>query len=354
ALALYEESLQVDEQIGDIKGKATSLSVMANLFMGTGEWGKAESLILESLQLSKQLGHLQDVAFNIVKLGQIAENRDNISLAKQRYESGISIFRRLGMRREVAQVERMIASLGGKNRGAEQTQGVNPLQSAVQSARAAAKQGAFTAAVTHQQQAVAHARTRATDRNRDALVTLSVLLYNLAGYHQKLNQHAEAVACLEEVVALDKETGHEDLAADQQALAAAQAQLAASTAETTNAPDEDERAEQAAQARFAAHLASLSEDEQVALLQQVHFEQAEQQLLPQLANVLGGNIPPEQYPNIAASIDPLIAQIAADDALSAARHDLAALLQCATDYLRGQPHNVPARYAEQWAAWGLL
>ena len=75
--------------------------------------------------------------------------------------------------------------------------------------------------------------------------------------------------------------------------------------------------------------------------------------MPQLAAVLDSNIPPVQRPAIAANIEPLIAQIAADDTLGAARHDLAALLQCAADYLRGLSYRVPARYAARWAEWEI-
>ena len=73
-------------------------------------------------------------------------------------------------------------------------------------------------------QAVAAARAAGDDR--EALVELSVALYNLAGHYVELDQYAEAVRAFEEVVALDERTGHPDLDADRRTLAAAR-QMAA-------------------------------------------------------------------------------------------------------------------------------
>ncbi len=57
-----------------------------------------------------------------------------------------------------------------------------------------------------------------TEGEREALVTLSVLLYNLAGCYQKAGRYDDAVTALEEVVALDERTGHPDLGSDREAL----------------------------------------------------------------------------------------------------------------------------------------
>ena len=57
--------------------------------------------------------------------------------------------------------------------------------------------------------------------NRDALVTLSVLLYNLSTYYQQADRHQDAVTALEQVVALDERTGHPDLESDRETLESA-------------------------------------------------------------------------------------------------------------------------------------
>ena len=53
-----------------------------------------------------------------------------------------------------------------------------------------------------QEQAVQIAR--AAGQERDALVRLSVMLYNLAGYYSNADRHADAVNVLQEVVGLDR------------------------------------------------------------------------------------------------------------------------------------------------------
>ena len=55
ALALYQESLQLDEQIGDIQGKAASLHEMARVYVTRGDLERALALYQESLQLNIRL-----------------------------------------------------------------------------------------------------------------------------------------------------------------------------------------------------------------------------------------------------------------------------------------------------------
>jgi ATP/maltotriose-dependent transcriptional regulator MalT len=112
ALALLEESLQLDEQLGDKKGKAASLGQMANILMAQGEWAEAERVLQDSLQLARAAGSASDVAFAAVKLGQVAEARHDRATALACYRDGLAIFERLGMP-EARQVRQMIADLEG-------------------------------------------------------------------------------------------------------------------------------------------------------------------------------------------------------------------------------------------------
>jgi hypothetical protein len=72
---------------------------------------------------------------------------------------------------------------------------------------------------------------RAAGEERESLVSLSVMLYNLAMLHIRQDNHAAAVPLLEEVVALDQRTGHPDLESDRAALE--QARRAAGLANVT-------------------------------------------------------------------------------------------------------------------------
>jgi tetratricopeptide (TPR) repeat protein len=436
ALALYEESLAVDEQIGDIQGKAASLGNLANLYIRQKDWDRAEELVLEALELVKVIG--EPPAFEIVKLGQIAEARGDIETARNRYAEGIAIFEKMGMP-EANQVRQMLAAVEGAspapaaddlskileqlspeeraqleaqmqavqqqlaNLSAEeraQLETAAGVQQAVRQARAAAEQRQWPAAIRHQQQAVAQqqqavaqqqqavahqkqavaqARTLADQRQeQEALVQLSILLYNLAGYYQQAGRHAEAVAAYEEVVALDEQTGHEDLEADRRALAQAR-QLAERAAAgddnlpTTNLPPQlaalieqlspaDRAAlgqmppkQQAQVLQALAQLAAMSPEEQAAHLRRAQFAQVEENLLGQLAALLaacrGGELPAEQQAAAAGQIDNIANQLANETGLGDQRHDLVKLLRCAAAYLRGETVPVPAAYAERWAGW---
>jgi hypothetical protein len=123
------------------------------------------------------------------------------------------------MPRETEQVRQMIANLEGGG-----TQEADPVRQFTTQARAAAQAGRAGEAASAQERAVALARAQAEgmeaggEAHREALVRLSVLLYNLAGYDQGAGRHDEAVTALEEVVGLDERTGHPDLESDRQAL----------------------------------------------------------------------------------------------------------------------------------------
>ena len=67
ALALYQESLQIKEQIGDLKGKAASLHQMAQVYLTRGDLDRALALYQESLQLKEQIGDLQGKAASLHK-----------------------------------------------------------------------------------------------------------------------------------------------------------------------------------------------------------------------------------------------------------------------------------------------
>ncbi|MDX9833384.1 MAG: tetratricopeptide repeat protein, partial [Anaerolineae bacterium] len=213
ALALYQESLQLLEQLGDKKGKAASLHNMANIFMARGEWVEAERALQDSLRLAQGVGSVEHVAFAAGKLGQVAEARGDGSTALAHYREALAIFEQLGMP-EAQQVRRMIAHLEGGGAPAD-----DPLGQAIDRARGAAARGDVASAIAAQEEAVALARQ--AGGGHEALVTLSVQLYNLAAYYRQAGRFDDAVRALEEVVALDERTGHQDLESDRQALAEA-------------------------------------------------------------------------------------------------------------------------------------
>jgi tetratricopeptide (TPR) repeat protein len=223
ALRLYDESLRLKEQLGDLRGKSATLSGIADVRMAQENWDEAERLLRESLAISQAIG--EPPAFALVKLGQVAQARGNHDAALRYFQQGLEIFERLGMPRESGQVRELIAQLQGGPAFAPAFTEAPTLQALTAQARAAAQRGDAAAAVAAQSQAVALLRQALAaipqtdkDTERRGLITLSIQLYNLAGYYAQNNQYAEAVRALEEVVALDERTGHEDLDSDRQTL----------------------------------------------------------------------------------------------------------------------------------------
>ena len=237
AMELYGQSLAVDEQLGDLQGKSATLSMMANVHMARDEWEKAEKCLAEALALARRIGDRQGIAFKTVKLGQVAQARGEQAHALAAYQEGLEIFQNLGMPGEAEQVRQMIADLQGTASSPP-----DPLQQMLADARAASQRGDPVNAVATQEQAVALFRERLAAQegaSHDEQVALSVLLYNLAGYYGEVERHADAVCALEEVVALDECTQHTDLASDRRALEAARRRAALS-------PEERARLQQAA------------------------------------------------------------------------------------------------------------
>lgn len=208
ALSLYQESLDLYEQLGDKQGKATLLSKMANIYMHRKDWEQAEKILLEAFELVKTIG--EPPAFELVKLGQVAQARGDKETALSRYSEGLEVFERMGMP-EAQQVREMIASLEGVAVSSD-----DPLAQVLAQARDASQRGDVQSAIQYQEQAVSLAR--GAGEGREALVTLSVILYNLAGFYQKTERHDDAVKAMEEVVAIDEQAGHQDLESDRERL----------------------------------------------------------------------------------------------------------------------------------------
>jgi len=378
ALGLYEESLRLSEQLGDLQGKAASLSQLANLYMARENWDQAERCLLEAMGLSRQLNEPAGIAFQTVQLGQVAQARGDRETALARYREGLAIHERLGMPRETEQVHQMIAAL----EGAPDSRRLGNLGGLAARARAAAQSGDGAGAVAAQGEAVALARQAGEERQ--ALVTLSVLLYNLAGYYQQAGRYDDAVAALEEVVALDGRTGHPDLESDRQALeqarhlarlspeerarleAGAQAAatppadplpalLASLDAQLAQVPPEQRAQAEAAVHQFAQrweHMDPREREQQLAAMQAAGQRRQIEDLANQARDgaiaALRGET--EREP-LLERIEQVAAQTAEGEEPGSPWDDLAAYLRAVVALLRGQPvPPVPAAYAAHVAA----
>jgi tetratricopeptide (TPR) repeat protein len=377
ALALYQESLQLWEQIGDLQGKAATLSEMSNVYWQQNDYNRAAQLVEQSIVLQRQVGHLEGAAIDTIKLGQLAEVRGDRETALTSYREGLSILERMDESRTAAQVRQLIARLEG-----EKAQPADPVRQLSAQARSSAQAGRAEEAVAAQEQAVALARAQAAEQEAgsegqvDALVALSVLLYNLAGYYQATERHDEAVAALQEVVALDERTGHPDLASDREALEEARALARLSPEERASlqagsaAPPDvaaqieaqlaqlspEERAEmEAAAHEVAQRLAQMSPEEQAAELAGMQAAAVRQEIERLALEARDAAIAAERGERerapLIAQIDEVAVQAAEGEPPGSPWADLAAYLRALVALLRGQAlPPVPAQYAGHVAA----
>jgi tetratricopeptide (TPR) repeat protein len=108
-MELYQQCLQIYEPLGDLSGKSITLSMITNILMARQEWDAVEQMLLDALALAQRLADPGQVAFNQVKLGQVAHARGDQATALAYYREGLAIFERVGMPREAAQVREFIA-----------------------------------------------------------------------------------------------------------------------------------------------------------------------------------------------------------------------------------------------------
>jgi tetratricopeptide (TPR) repeat protein len=180
---------------------------------------------------------------------------------------------------------------------------------------------------------------RQAGEGREALVALSVALFNLGIYYQQADRHDQAVRALEEVVALDERTGHPDLEQDREALRSARMLAAMS-------PEERERLRGfAAQAEQT--MAQMTPEEHAAL---------EQASVEQMLHTMAGQIGEAASAALRGQVDraelmdrlkELARQLSGDEQLGAARHDAIAYVQAIVALLNNRPvPNIPAAYKE--------
>ena len=365
ALTLFQEGLEIYEQIGDQQGKAASLSGIANVYWERREFDEAQRLMEQAIAVRQKVGDAEGCAYDVVKLGQLAAHRGQTDEARAMYEEGLEMFERLGSP-AVEQVREFIAALDGTNVGGP----ADAIATLLAQAKAAASRQDFDASIAAHEQAVE--LMREAGDGRDELVTLSVMLFNLAGYYQQAGRHDEAVQALEEVVALDEQTGHEDLESDRQALATAR-RMAAMTPEEREAMSgaggllaslsPEQRAELEAKAAESGQSVEALLEQITQQMQNMSPEErsamesaARQQMLESLADqtrdaaisALRGEADAAE---LARSLRELAGQINDDQSLGSSRSEMVEYLRALAAFLDGQPPpRVPTVYAARFSA----
>jgi Tfp pilus assembly protein PilF len=96
AMGMYEQSLKIDESLGDQKGKSATLHQMANIYVTRGDLAGAMGLYEQSLKISDSLGDQQGKAATLHAMANIYVTRGDLAGAMGLYEQSLKIDESLG------------------------------------------------------------------------------------------------------------------------------------------------------------------------------------------------------------------------------------------------------------------
>jgi tetratricopeptide (TPR) repeat protein len=109
ARRLYQESLDIAQQLGDRAGIARTLHNLGILAHRQGDYVEARRLYQESLDIKQQLGDRLGVATTLHQLGMLAQDQGNYAEACRLYQESLDIKQQLGNR---AGVEYTLGQMG--------------------------------------------------------------------------------------------------------------------------------------------------------------------------------------------------------------------------------------------------
>ncbi|MGJ3252809.1 MAG: tetratricopeptide repeat protein, partial [Elainellaceae cyanobacterium] len=81
AIALYQQSLELKERIGDVQGKAATLHNLAELYAQQGQVEEAIALYQQSLELTERIGNVQGKAATLHQLAGIYAQQGQVEEA---------------------------------------------------------------------------------------------------------------------------------------------------------------------------------------------------------------------------------------------------------------------------------
>ncbi|MBE8997276.1 tetratricopeptide repeat protein [Nostoc sp. LEGE 12447] len=109
AIAFYQQSLALTQQIGDVQGQATTLNNLGGLKANTGEIEQAIAFYQKSLALAEQIGDIQGQATTLNNLGALKVNKGEIEEAIAFYQKSLVITEQIG---DVKTTSRTLNNLG--------------------------------------------------------------------------------------------------------------------------------------------------------------------------------------------------------------------------------------------------
>ena len=113
AMALYQQSLDIKEALGDVRGKAATQHQMARVLETRGDLDGAMALYQQSLDIEEMLGNVKGKASTLVNMAIVENQYGNRQKALRYAREGLELFERLGAVREIAQVRDILAQMEG-------------------------------------------------------------------------------------------------------------------------------------------------------------------------------------------------------------------------------------------------
>ncbi|MBW4423715.1 MAG: tetratricopeptide repeat protein [Nostoc desertorum CM1-VF14] len=96
AIALWEQNLEIFEQIGDVKGKATTLNNMAQVIAQQGDIPKAIALWEQSLEIQEQIGDVKGKAATLSNMAGVIDQKGNIARVIALCEQSLELQEQIG------------------------------------------------------------------------------------------------------------------------------------------------------------------------------------------------------------------------------------------------------------------
>jgi tetratricopeptide (TPR) repeat protein len=109
AMSIWQDSLSMHEQIGDVQGKAATLANMAGVVAQQGDVARAMALWQESLQLDEQIGDVKGKAATLANMAWAAGKQGD---AKRERELNLEAARALGAVRAWLDLVTVLSNLG--------------------------------------------------------------------------------------------------------------------------------------------------------------------------------------------------------------------------------------------------
>ena len=96
ALQAWQQSLEIDERVGDVKGKAAALNNMAGVIAQQGEIERALQLWQQSLEILERIGDVQSKAATMHTMAGVIAQQGEIERALQLWQQSLEIEESIG------------------------------------------------------------------------------------------------------------------------------------------------------------------------------------------------------------------------------------------------------------------